>query len=328
MKIKDVILKGIRKCYCKFNHIVFLPENYELNRQVANDWIYELLSSDKPCMISRYGSGEINVVTNYLAIHSRDSFIAKCKNYITKQAGLPWWDELFFKSMRNNMGVFPESIEILEKFSERYLEDSKYIDLLGSMSYVEKYMPTPSNMKKVHIESLYPFFVERPWTRALKDKKVLVIHPFTFSIQKQNKINEKLFANPDVWPDYKLITYRAVQSNAGAEVPYSDWFEALKKMEDDIDRIDYDIAILGCGAYGLPLAAHIKRAGKKAVHLGGGSQLIFGIKGRRWEEEYRYPYLPDSYDTDYRKLFNVFWCRPNEQETPKKANNVEGGCYW
>jgi hypothetical protein len=52
IKIKDVILKGIRKCYCKFNHIVFLPENYELNRQVANDWIYELLSSDKPCMIS------------------------------------------------------------------------------------------------------------------------------------------------------------------------------------------------------------------------------------------------------------------------------------
>lgn len=328
MKLKDIILKGIRKYYCKLNNLVFLPENYVLDRQLANDWMYELLVSDNPCMISRYGSGEINVVTNYLAIHSNTNFLSKCREYVTKQAGLPWWDELFFKSMRNNMGVFPESIDILEKFSERYLEDSKYIDLLGSMSHAEKYMPTPSNMKKVHIESLYPFFVERPWTRALKGKKVLVIHPFVFSIQRQYEHKEKVFSNPDIWPDYELITYRAIQSNAGAEVPYKDWFEALNKMEEDIDCLDYDIAILGCGAYGLPLAAHIKRMGKKAVHLGGGSQLIFGIKGKRWEEDYFYPYLPHSYDTDYRKLFNEYWCRPNEQETPKSASNVEGACYW
>lgn len=328
MKLKDIILKGIRKCYCKFSNIVFLPENYELDRQVANDWIYELLSSDKPCMISRYGSGEINVVTNYLAVHSRVSFFEKCKRYIMDQGGLPWWDKLFFKSMKNNMGIFPENIDILEKFSELYLTDSPEIDLLGSMNYTEKYMPIRKDIKKVHIESLYPFFVERPWTRALKSKKVLVVHPFIYSIQQQHKIKEKLFDNKDIWPDYDLLLYRAIQSNAGAEVPYKDWFDALKKMEDDIDHIDYDIAIIGCGAYGLPLAAHVKRMGKKAVHLGGGSQLIFGIKGKRWEGVYKYSYLPLGYDTDYRKLFNPFWCRPNDVETPKNAINVEGACYW
>ena len=328
MRTKDAILKGMRKCYCKLNNIVFLPEDYELDRQISNDWIYDLLVSDKPCMISRFGSGEINIVTNYLAVHSNAPFLLKCKNYITKQAGLPWWDELFLKSMRNNMGIFPESIEMLERFSERYLNDSVEIDLLGSMSHVEKYMPTPSNMKKVHIESLYPFFVEHPWTRALTGKKVLVIHPFVFSIQKQYKIKDKLFGNSEIWPDYDLITYRAIQSNAGAAVPYKDWFDALYKMENDIDRIDYDIAILGCGAYGLPLAAHIKRIGKKAIHIGGGSQLLFGIKGKRWESKYKYKYLPESYNTEYRSLFNEYWCRPSSEETPINANNVEGACYW
>lgn len=49
-------------------------------------------------------------------------------------------------------------------------------------------------------------------------------------------------------------------------------------MKDEIDKRDYDIALIGCGAYGFPLAAHIKRSGKKAVHLGGALQLLFGIK--------------------------------------------------
>lgn len=328
MHKKDFILKAIRKCYCKFFNLQFLPENYELNRQNANDMIYELLISDKPCMISRYGSGEINITTNYLAVHSTLSLFEKCKSYIMDQAGLPWWDELFSKSMKNNMGVFPENIDILEKFSELYLADSPEIDLLGSMNYTEKYMPIRKDIKKVHIESLYPFFVERPWTRALKDKRVLVIHPFIYSIQQQSKIKEKLFDNKDIWPDYELLLYRAIQSNAGTVVPYKDWFEALDKMKSDIDKINFDIAIIGCGAYGLPLAAHIKRSGKKAIHLGGGSQLIFGIKGKRWEGVYQYSYLPLDYDTDYRKLFNKYWCRPNNVETPKNAINVEGACYW
>lgn len=47
-----------------------------------------------------------------------------------------------------------------------------------------------------------------------------------------------------------------------------------------MDKIDYDICLIGCGAYGFPLAAHAKRKGKKAVHLGGALQLLFGIKGK------------------------------------------------
>lgn len=51
-------------------------------------------------------------------------------------------------------------------------------------------------------------------------------------------------------------------------------------MENEISGIDFDICILGCGAYGLSLAATIKRMGKKAVHMGGGSQLLLVLKGK------------------------------------------------
>ena len=55
-------------------------------------------------------------------------------------------------------------------------------------------------------------------------------------------------------------------------------------MKAQIDKEDFDICLIGAGAYGFPLAAYVKRKGKKAVHLGGALQLLFGIKGSRWED--------------------------------------------
>lgn len=328
MSIKDYILKGLKKTYRVFAKPKFENLPCEFDRQRANDLISELLSSDKPCMISRFGTGEIGIVNNYLTVHSCDSLVKRCMDYITDNTGLPWWDKHVYRSMRLNAGIFPENIDTLNRFSERYLQDIPEIDLLGSFNYTERFMPLRADVVNVHLECLYPFFVERPWTRVLEGKKVLVVHPFVETIRHQHQIHHKLFETPGVYPDYELLTVKAVQSNAGAEVPFADWFEALKHMEDQISALDFDFAIIGCGAYGLPLAAHVKRLGKKAIHLGGGSQLLFGIKGKRWDNDgYHWPDLPQL-NTNYSSLYNDFWTRPNESETPKSATKVEGACYW
>ena len=328
MTPRDYILKGLKKTFRIVANPKFDNPSCELDRQRANDLIYELLSSDNPCMISRFGTGEIGIVNNYLTSHSNDSIIKRCFSYITDNTGLPWWDKLVYRSMRLNAGIFPENIDTLNRFSERYLQDIPEIDLLGSFNYTERFMPLRPDVINVHLECLYPFFVESPWTRILKGSKVLVVHPFIETIRHQHQIHEKLFEHPWIYPDYELLTVKAVQSNAGAEVPFADWFEALKYMEDQISRLDFDFAIIGCGAYGLPIAAHVKRLGKKAIHLGGGSQLLFGIKGKRWDNDsYHWPDLPQL-DTNYSRLYNESWTRPNESETPKSARKVEGACYW
>ena len=72
-------------------------------------------------------------------------------------------------------------------------------------------------------------------------------------------------------PDFDLITIKAVQSLGGGE-QFQSWFDALDWMKAEIDKHDYDICLIGCGAYGFPLAAHVKRLGKKAFHLGGALQ--------------------------------------------------------
>lgn len=328
MEIRNYVIKGARKVYRKLFHPQFvLPESI-LDRQTANDLMYDLLSRDKPCMISRFGSTETGIVMNYLSIHGSNSFLSKCRDYIIDNIGLPWWDEVNIRGMKVHSGIFPETRDILERFSERYLQDIPEIDLLGSFNYAERFMPLRGDVVYVHLECLYPFWVDRPWTLALKGKKVLVVHPFAETIRNQYERRKYIFANPDILPEYELKTLQAVQTIAGSNAHYKDWFEALKWMEDEIAKIDFDFCILGCGAYGLPLAAAVKRMGKKAIHIGGGTQLLFGIKGRRWDNDaYHWKNLPQL-NTSYSSLYNDYWVRPSQSETPRAAKNVEGACYW
>jgi len=154
-----------------------------------------------------------------------------------------------------------------------------------------------------------------PWTNALEGKRILVISPYSKTIKKQYKKRAKLFSNKNILPKFHLITLTSVNSVGGETNGFKTWFEALSHMEKEISKIEFDIAILGCGAYGFPLAAYIKRKGKKAVHLGGSTQLLFGIFGKRWE-------------TSHFSLINKYWVRPAEDERPKNYKSIEDGCYW
>lgn len=332
MKPHDYLIRGLKKVYRAISRKKFLNPACDMNRQSANDKIYSLLTANTPCMISRFGTTELNCINNYLCVKSKKKYFSRLIDYIVDNTHTPWWNTDHFETMVIYSGIFPPCEDISIRFSERYLQDIPFIDLLGSFQYYEKFMPLRSDVYKVQLETLYPFFVERPWTAALKGKKVLVVHPFDYSIRSQYENRQNLFDNQDILPDFELITFRAVQSVAGTKVPYKDWFEALKYMEDKIATIDFDICILGCGAYGLPLAAHVKRLGKKAIHLGGGTQLLFGIKGKRWEEEHyskTFHYRPnESINMNYADLFNEHWVYPDESEKPKDAIRVENACYW
>lgn len=115
-----------------------------------------------------------------------------------------------------------------------------------------------------------------------------------------------------------LVSWRIEEFFFREKVDYSDWFCALDYMKKEINKKDFDIALIGFGAYGLPLAAHVKRMGRKSVHMGGILQFLFGIKGKRYVEE--------SHKTS--KYINGYIVSPPDTDKPKKSNLVEGGCYW
>lgn len=219
--------------------------------------------------------------------------------------------------MGNNAGFFPVDETHLKRFALRMREDMKELDLLASWRPEELlFRKQLKNVERVTLGSLGPIDNDWAWSQVLKGKKVLVVHPFAETIERQYKTHRlQIWKNENTLPEFaSLETVKAVQTIAGCrDERFETWFEALAYMENEIEKHDFDVALIGCGAYGFPLAAHIKRIGKKAIHIGGPLQLYFGIKGRRW---------------DNMGLYNDCWVSPSETDRPKDLNKVEGGCYW
>lgn len=277
-----------------------------ITKQEANDFIYNGLQGEKPFFVGRFGSVELEcLVEHYYLLNrvngSKEGYHDNLKTMI-----------------RDWAGFFPPTEELMDRFSKLYIDDAKEIDLMWNMwlSRFENMLYKdyiPEKPLAIYDDTAFPIDITEPWTRALKGKKVLVIHPFEESIQANYMIREKFFANKEFLPEMQLITLKAVQSIAGTQTEFSTWFEALEYMEKQIDKLDFDIALIGAGGYGFPLAAYIKRIGKKGIHIGGMLQLYFGIKGKAWND---------------KEIYNEYWTFPKDSERPDGYKKVEAGRYW
>lgn len=278
-----------------------------LSAYEGNDYIYECLMKESPCLIGRIGTTEMGVYNNCISVqlgiqkHLKESN----KNSLCTLSG-------FFPFNPSDLMLF--------EWEKIYSESLSEVDAFACFeTHSEDYVLNRycHNSVLMQLMSLEPYFYDHPWSRALKGKKVLVIHPFEDTIIKQYKRNDCLFSNKDVLPNFELKTIKAIQSVAGEQTEFSSWFEALDHMKAKIADCDFDVAIIGCGAYALPLGAYIKQIGKKAIVMAGATQLLFGIMGSRWEQSG----IMDNF-------INKYWTKPSNEERPKNAKKVEGGCYW
>ncbi len=290
----------------------------------ANKLIHDLLISDQPCMIGRFGSNEIESTVFF---RNRKYYKYDLLNYARGISDIWWYPNSIVKKMFYNAGFFTPTSEQLDLFGQKMMDAMPLVDILGSWVKEEGYFTQElSNSTFIDLELLNPLWGSQtePWTTALEDKKVLVVHPFTETIEKQYARRENVHLDARILPRFSLQTIPAIQSITGVKPEgFNKWIDALHFMENEIDKRDYDVCIIGCGAYGFLLAAHCKRRGKKAIHLGGATQLLFGIKGKRWENP-NYGFN----GVNYQSFFTPFWVRPLPKETPCKSNEIENACYW
>lgn len=287
------------------------------NGQEVQDLIRLMLLSDGPCMIARFGSVELQAVVDYLYPPTIPNAMRFVKGRIPSWGYAP----STFRTMRINAGFFPATKPMLDRFGKLMIECMPKVDMLGCWRLEEavtvQYMP---KVLRTPLYTLEPYYFDNPWTTALEGKKVLVVHPFEDTIRKQHAPGryEYLFVDKRLTPQYELLTLKAVQSIAGNKPDeFEDWFQALEWMKSEIKKIEFDVAIIGCGAYGFPLAAYVKQIGKKAVHLGGSVASLFGIRSNAVEKNKKL--LP---------LVNDLWVRPSQEETPPGIEMVENSRYW
>lgn len=277
----------------------------------GNAIIRRTLASGSPCFITRLSTIEL-ATTRYYLKWRRNKRIRPA--YLAHQKRL----------MQNLAGFFPPEDVQLDRFAVELLEWCSAADVMALSFHrdedviVNRYCPDAS---LVQIDALNCMCYEKPWSAELEGKTVLVVHPFARTIESQYRERRTLlYEDPSVLPEFDLKTLIPVQSSAGCETGHASWFEALDYMLEEVSTQDFDVAVVGAGAYGMPIGAFIKSMGRQVVHLGGATQLLFGIKGRRWER--------DDWDDLIVRHYNDAWVRPTADETPAGADGVEGGCFW
>lgn len=271
----------------------------------GNQRLYEAVLKGEPFAAAKIGATELRILTRFAGIVQEPGRYSKDVR-----------EEIFVFS-----GVYPVDTPSLDSFAERWIEDFKQINLLsvwfnpGERKFIEW---TSTKAELTTITALEPYYFDRPWTESLAGKKVLVISPFVDSVERNQPNFARIWAkHPKVLPSFDLRLQRFPHSAAISTKSFRDWSDIVAEQCAAMDEADFDVAIVGAGAASVPLVAHAKRAGKVAVHLGGSTQILFGIIGARWD---RHPTI--------RRLFNEHWTRPLASEVPVKANLVENACYW
>lgn len=298
--MKRLVIETVKSILRKTNFLLAESEVSlsALCDQDAADAIRQELSENKPSFIARFGWTEINAIIAYTeGIEKKVRFgrtiRAALKHFVNNPLLL-----------RNSSGFFSNDIESVKKFCKYQIDIMDDIDICASWMkqerFVEKYM---SNATWVVARSLFDPFTNKPWTSVLEGKKVLIINPFMKSIEHQYAAKrEILFDNKCYLPEFDLKTYKPVQIVSDNNNEFKTWWDALLFMKSEIEKIDFDIALVACGAFGHPLCAHIKRMGEKAVYMGGELQLMFGVYGNRWVGN---------------KIINEHWIRPLKEDLPK-----------
>lgn len=287
--------------------------------QEGNDWIRQAVLSGSPFMACRFGKVELNAMVKF------EMAARKAEADPDRHPGRAGWPspgrKKAMRHLCSNAGFFPKQERMGIRFAGLMRQACGQASLIGVwFNPMEDYMigHYAPQASMTYLRGLEPWYSDHPWTAALEGKRVLVIHPFADTIERQYGRRELLFPGTELLPEFHLRTVKAVQTIAGTkDNRFGDWFEALAWMEQEAMKEEFDVAIIGCGAYGFPLAARLKAHGRQAIHLGGATQILFGIKGVRWES-----------NAVISRLFNENWVRPSEEEKPAGVNRVEGACYW
>lgn len=256
---------------------------------------------------------------SFCAIRFGGSELSALNGYEKKRLGIKKeYKEIVKTTMKNNAGFYPADEEHLDEYAKYYFDHARNCDILAiSGLHMEDYF----YKKLMNGADVISNWAMEPllggWSSALEGKRVLVISPFEDEIKKQYAKREKLFiGHPEILPEFELITLK-VPLTLGDEKDFEfpTFMDALEDMKKKINKINFDIALVGAGAYGSLLAIHIKEIGKAAIQCGGATQTLFGIIGKRWENR------------DHVKQFvNEDWIHPSSK--PEGYEKIEGGAYW
>ncbi|QCG92158.1 hypothetical protein [Azospirillum sp. TSH100] len=269
----------------------------------GNHLIAGVIRDGRPAAIGKIGNSELR-----LALRWMSGSPVRFPNWLREEALV-------------GPGVFPADDRTLGRFCEFWLERLGTLDLLGvwyNAGEARVVREAAPEARCIGLEALEPYRFAEPWSHALAGRRVVLVTPFARTAAVQYERRHLLWSGkPTPLPDFDLRIVAAPFSPALVPPSHPDWFARCEDLASQLERSPFDVALIGAGALSIPLCAHAKRLGSIGIHTGGSTQVLFGIHGRRFDD-----------DALIAGLANPHWRRPLPEETPKAAGLVENAAYW
>ena len=291
------------------------PNNEIASFLAMQQLILEKQSKSEPFFIGRLSGNEPIFCTSYLRTRTPDQSLI---NRMLVGAGIQ------FLSQTD-----------AEDYVNTYIESFSQCDMVGVWNGGAMYAQTrrfyeiinkhPSKWwTPICAPSLEPFYYmnhpQYDFASIFKDKKVLILSSHSKTIKGQ--LSKNVFKTPIFHKTAKLYVHKTPQQNGGSN-DHQSWQSHFDALKNDVRRIqaaffDFDIAVVGCGGFGMPICHYIRNdLGKSVIYVGGALQLFFGIMGKRWEHS---PKILEH--------VNGEWTRPLDVDKPTNPEYCEGSCYW
>lgn len=282
-----------------------------LQRDTLQQQIAAALVADTPLLVGKIGANELQLLywLEKLPMPGR----------AFHRRHIHFWN---LRTCASNAGLKPRNRKSYREFGALLKEAATQADYLGVWQQPEEinlYITLQLRNYFFSLFDLSPWFASPglSWSHRLQGKKVFIVSPFLQSILIQYPKRTHIWRScPGLLPELANIS--------GYQFPFLisrnsslSWQDVFLDVSDQMRQSDFDVALLGCGALGLPLGLEAKRLGRQAIHMGGYLQVLFGIHGGRFRR-----------DPSYNQFFNDHWIAPSSEETPPESSQVEEGCYW
>lgn len=283
--------------------VLFARTQPVASAEESNRLIATIIRDGHPAAIGKIGNSELRLALSWMTSHP-----ARFPNWLREEALV-------------GPGVFPTDDQTLSRFCAFWLERLGALDLLGvwyNAGEARVVREAAPNARCIELESLEPYRFTHPWSHALAGRRIVLVTPFARTAAAQYEQRHLLWrGTPTPLPDFDLRIVAAPFSPALVPPGHPDWFARCADLIGQLERSPFDVALIGAGALSIPLCAHAKRLGSIGIHTGGSTQILFGIHGRRFDD-----------DDLIAGLANPHWCRPLPEETPQAAGLVENAAYW
>lgn len=299
----------------EINRLLLRLEDFGLNLQQTQTSIANLIDSPGGGFVGRPGGTESVGLEHFI----KNRLLPSDRRFRRK------YPRFFRDHARSFSGIIAHSDEDWDFFSYSYLRAALSSTLYafgrfapGALGIANSRLS--SGMAITNLGNLEPWHTfksnVKPWTKALEGKKVLVVHPFVRTISSQFERKGSVSGVNKLLPDFELVLLRPPVTVSDSSRDAKPWRASFEDLVEEVQSLNFDVAIVAAGSYGLPLAEKIANRGLPAIHMGGSLQLLFGISGSRWRKM-----------ETISSFIGSGWVEALEEDRFSGLSSIEGGSY-